>query len=214
MTISASGLRGLLALVALGPVAAIAAACGTASSSSSPPGSAVGTQAPSSGSSTPAAPASTPSTSAGGPTSAGPAECTSATLHVKVGSGNGAAGTIYYDIVFTNAGSASCFLKGYPGVSLVSADGTSGSQIGADAKRDAVTPSKQIILAAGQVAHAVLGVAEAGNFPQSKCDPVTAHWLKVFPPDQTVAAYAPFTTQTCPSTSVPTMHITAISSGA
>jgi hypothetical protein len=162
--------------------------------------------APSSGS----AAASTPSTS----TPAGPAECATAALRVKIGPSNGAAGTIYYDIVFTNAGQAACFLQGYPGVSLVSAGNTAGSQIGADAKRDPVTPSKQVVLAAGQTAHAVLGVSEAGNFPASNCNLVTAHWLKVFPPDQTVAAYAPFTTQTCASTSVPTMHITPISSGA
>jgi hypothetical protein len=211
MTISASGARRLLALAALGPVAAVAAACGTSSSGSSPEHTVTVTLKPSSGGSTPA---STPSTSPAAPTSAGPAECTTAGLRVKIGPSNGAAGTIYYDIVFTNAGSAACFLQGYPGVSLVSAGSTAGSQIGADAKRNAVTPSKQIVLAAGQTAHAVIGVADAENFPASKCKPVTAHWLKVFPPDQTVAAYAPFTTQTCASTSVPTMSITTISSGA
>jgi hypothetical protein len=210
MTISASGVRRLLALAALGPVTAAAAACGTSSSSSSPGSTVTVTVPPSSGGS---APASTPSTPQGS-TPAGPAECTTAALHVKIGSGNGAAGTIYYDVVFTDVGSATCLLQGYPGVSLVSAASTSGSQIGADAKRDSVTPSVQITLAAGQTAHAVLGVAEAGNFPASKCNPVNAHWLKVFPPDQTVAAYAPFTTQTCASTSVPTMRITTISSGA
>lgn len=205
MTISASGVRRLLALSALGPVTAVAAACGTSSSGGSPAtGSTVTvTATPPSGGSSPA------STSA----SAGLAECTTAMLRVKIGSSNGAAGTIYYDIVFTNVGSGTCFLRGYPGVSLVSAGSTAGSQIGADAKRDSVTPSKQIVLAAGQTAHAVLGVAQAGNFPASRCNPVTAHWLKVFPPDQTVAAYVPFTTQTCASTSVPTMRITTIRSG-
>ena len=203
MTNSASGVRRLLALSALGPVAAAAAACGT-SPSSSPPGSTGSTVTVS----------VTPSVSPGAPTSAGLAECTTAMLRVKIGSSNGAAGTIYYDIVFTNVGSGSCFLQGYPGVSLVSAGSTAGSQIGSDAKRDPVTPSRQIRLAAGQTAHAVLGVAEAANFPASKCDAVTAHWLKIFPPDQTVAAYAPFTTQTCASTSLPTMRITTISSGA
>ena len=206
MNISASVVRRLLALGALAP---IAAACGTSSGSGSPGSRVTVTVTPSSGGTT----ASTPSTSQSS-ASAGPAECATAALHVKIGSSNGAAGTIYYDVVFTNVGTATCFLQGYPGVSLVSAGSSSGSQIGADAKRDSVTPSKQIVLATGQIAHAVLGVAEAGNFPASKCNPVTAHWLKVFPPDQTVAAYAPFTTQTCASTSVPTMRITTISSGA
>lgn len=208
MTIATSCVRRLLALGALGPVAALVAACGSSSSSGTPGSTVTVTVPPSSGGTTPASSPSTP------PTPAGLAECTTAVLHVKLGTSNGAAGTIYYDIVFTNAGTKSCFIEGYPGVSLVSAGNTAGSQIGADAKRDAVTPSAQVTLAAGQTAHAVLGVANAGNFPASKCDPVTAHWLKVFPPDQTVAAYAPFTTQTCASTSVPTMRITAISSGA
>lgn len=206
MTNSAPGVRRLLALSALGPVTAVVVACGTSSSGGSPAttGSTVTVTA---------TPSSSGSSPAGTSPSAGLAECTTAMLRVKIGSSNGAAGTIYFDIVFTNVGSGTCFLQGYPGISLVSAGSTAGRQIGADAKRDSVTPSRQIVLAAGQTAHAVLGVAEAGNFPASNCNPVTAHWLKVFPPDQRVAAYAPFTTQTCASTSVPTMRITTISSG-
>ncbi len=207
MNTPASGARRLLALAALGPVAVLVAACGT--SSSSAPGSPVtvtGTQTPGT---SPSASSSQPA-----PTSAGPAECGSAGLHVKVGSSNGAAGTIYYNIDLTNVSGSTCFLQGYPGVSLVSEGSSAGSQIGADAKRDPVTPSRQIVLAAGQTAHAVLAVAQAGNFPASKCNPATAHWLKVFPPNQTVAVYARFTIQTCASTSLPTMRITRISAGA
>ena len=141
-------------------------------------------------------------------------ECTTADLKVTRGQSNGAAGTIYYNIDFTNTSSSSCFVQGYPGVSLVSAGNGAGTQIGTDAKRVPVTPSHQIVLAPGQTANAALGVAEAGNFPASSCNPVTAHWLKVFPPDQTVAAYVAFTTQTCASTTTATMHISAITSGA
>jgi hypothetical protein len=209
MSISASGARLLLALIALGPVAAVAAGCGTSAGSSSPGRTVTVTVTPPSGGSTP-----TPSGSQAPPTSAAATECTTAVLHVTIGPGNGAAGTSFYDIEFTNAGSGNCFVQGYPGVSLVSAGSTAGSQVGSDAKRDTVAPSRQIVLAPGKAAHAVLSVADAGNFPRSKCSPVTAHWLKVFPPDQTVAAYIPFTTQTCASTSVPTLHITTIGSGA
>jgi len=160
------------------------------------------------------APASTPATTPASTTPAGPAECTTGGLHVAVGSSQGAAGTIYYNIDFTNASSSSCILQGFPGVSLVSAGSTAGSQIGADAKRNSTTTSNPISVAPGQTAHAVLAIAQAGAFPASKCHPVTAHWLKVFPPDQTVAAYVSFSTQTCASTSVPTMRIAAISTGA
>jgi Protein of unknown function (DUF4232) len=206
-----SGSRKLLAVAALGSAAAFVTACGSSSSAGSPPSTVTVTISPSSGTSpSPATPV--PATPSSAP--AGPAECTTAALHVMVGQSNGAAGTIYFNLDFTNASASSCFVQGYPGVSLVSAGSNSGSQIGADAKRDPVTPVHQIVLAAGQTAHAVLGVTDAGNFPSSTCHMVTAHFIKVFPPDQTVPAYAPFTTQTCASTSVPTMHITAISSGA
>ncbi len=204
------GTRGLLALAAIGPVALLAAACGTTSTPTSTATVTV-TARPPAGAGTPSTPATSSSAT---PTPAGPGECTSAELKVTTGQSNGAAGTIYSNLDFTNISAGPCFVQGYPGVSLVSAGDGSGSQIGADAKRDTVTPSKQILLNAGDVAHAVLGVAEAGNFPASSCHIVTAHWLQVFPPDQTVAEFVPFTTQTCSSTSTPTMRITVLSSGA
>jgi Protein of unknown function (DUF4232) len=202
--------RRLAAAVAVAGSVAFVAACGSSSSPGSP-GQGV-TTITITKTANPAQPTPSPSSTAPA-TPTGPAECTTADLKVTVGQSNGAAGTIYSNIDFTNASSASCFVQGYPGVSLVSAGNGSGSQIGADAKRTPVTPPNKVVLAPGQVAHAALGVAEAGNFPASTCNPTTAHWLKVFPPDQTVAAYLAFTTQTCASTSVPTMHIAAMSSG-
>ena len=139
--------------------------------------------------------------------------CTTAGLRVSKGAPNGAAGTIFYNIDFTNTSGTACVLEGYPGVSLVSAGSNAGHQVGDDAKRTTTTPVHPITLAGGQTAHAVLGVADAGNFPAAKCNPVTAHWLKVFPPNQRAAAYVSFTTQTCASTTQPTMTIAAMASG-
>jgi hypothetical protein len=210
MSITAPGARRLAATAAMVSTAALVAACGSSSGPAAPAQTVTRTvtqTAP------PAQPTPTQSSSAPA-TPTGPAECTSAELKVSLGSSNGAAGTIYYNIDFTNTSASACFVQGYPGVSLVSAGDGSGSQIGADAKRTPVTPSHQIVLTAGQTANAALGVAEAGNFPASTCKPVTAHWLKVFPPDQRVAAYVAFSTQTCSAASVATMHIAAMSSGA
>ncbi len=145
---------------------------------------------------------------------AGPAECTTAGLRISVKPGGAAAGTGFANIDFTNAGASSCFLQGYPGVSLVSAGSNAGSQIGADAKRDPTVPSTLVTLAPGQTAHALLAIVDALNFPAAKCQPVTAHWLKVFPPDQFAAAFVRFTTKTCASTSVPTLRIQRVKSGA
>jgi Protein of unknown function (DUF4232) len=209
MNLLRSSARKLVLFAALGSAAAFAAGCGTTSSGGSPSRTVTVTVPASAG-----ATATATTTPAGTPTSVPLAECTTSDLRVKVGSSNGAAGTIYYSIDLTNISTSNCFLQGYPGVSLVSAGTNAGSQIGADAKRDPVVPAKQITLAPGSTANAQLGVAEAGNFPASSCHQVTAHWLKVFPPDQTVAAYTPLTTQTCSSTSVPTMHIAALTAGA
>jgi hypothetical protein len=54
-----------------------------------------------------------------------------------------------------------------------------------------------VTLAPGQVAHATLQVAQAGNYDPAQCKPVTAHWLRIFPPDQTAPLYVSFTTKAC-----------------
>jgi hypothetical protein len=208
MSSSAHAARRALAVSFLAGLSALATACSSGSGTAAPTSTVTVTQAPAS------TPASTPATAPSSTAPAAPAQCTTADLRVHVGSSQGAAGTIYYFIDFTNVSGSTCVVQGYPGVSLVSRGSTAGSQIGADAKRGSTAAVKLITLAQGQTGHAMLGIAEAGVFPPSSCHPVTAHWLKVFPPDQTVAAYVSFTTQTCASTSQPTMHISAISSGA
>jgi len=197
--------RGLPTIVLLAVSAWFVAGC--SSGSPSPTTTVTVTQSPTSASSAPSGSATT------GPPAAGAAECPTSALQVSTGVQQGAAGTTFYNVDFTNASGSTCFLQGYPGVSLVSAGSNAGSQIGADAKRDPTVAASQILVAAGQTAHAVLAIVDAGNFPPSRCNLVTAHWLKVFPPDQTEAAYVRFTTQTCASTSLPTMRITAISAG-
>src|SRR6202042_1643758 len=101
----------------------------------------------------------------------------------------------YVALAFTNTSGHSCDMFGFPGVSFVT--GNPGSQIGAAASRqEAIGPEKGR-LASGAVAHAWLGVVDAGNFSPSACGQVTAHWLKVFPPDQFTALYTRFTAQVC-----------------
>jgi hypothetical protein len=215
MNLTALGSRNLLVLAALASVTALAAGCGTASTSGSPNQAASTGTSHAGGSVTTKPPSPSPSPSSpASPSAPALAECVTSALKVKVGSSNGAAGTIFYSLDFTNVSGSTCFVQGYPGVSLVTAGSNSGSQVGADAKRDSVFAAKQVVLAPGKTAVAQLGIAEAGNFPSAKCQMVTAHWLKIFPPDQTVATYVPFTTQTCASTSVATMHIAALTAGA
>ena len=49
----------------------------------------------------------------------------------------------------------------------------------------------------GGVAHAIVQVANAGNYTPSQCSPVTAHYLRIYPPNQFTAIYAPYTVQVC-----------------
>jgi hypothetical protein len=115
---------------------------------------------------------------------------------VSVSASQGAAaGSSYNAIVFTNVSGAACTLYGYPGVSFVAAAG--GSQIGIPATENPAHPRQLITLAPGQAGHAELQVINAENYPPANCGLVTAHWLKVYPPNQTAPLYASFTAQAC-----------------
>ena len=149
----------------------------------------------SSGSSTPAAPSlSSMSPSANG---SGTPRCTASALkgEVKVSAAGGAAGSIYYPLDLTNTSDTTCTLFGYPGVSFVT--GPDGTQLGAAALRNPVAAATTVTLGPGQVAHAVLQVGAAGNYDPAQCQPVTAHYLRIYPPDQTASLVVPFTTQVC-----------------
>ena len=114
---------------------------------------------------------------------------------MQAGSGGVAAGSSYYPIRFANVSGASCTLYGYPGVSFVTAQG--GSQIGPAATRNPAVAKQLVTLSPGQTVHAELQVVDAENYPPADCGLVTAHWLKVYPPNQTAPAYVSFTAQAC-----------------
>jgi hypothetical protein len=89
-------------------------------------------------------------------------------------------------------------LFGFPGVSFVTSP--NGSQIGDAATRQSDKPVQTVTLAPGGVAHATLQVVQALNFPAAKCQPVTAHFLKIYPPNQTAAVVLSFTAKACAAT--------------
>jgi Protein of unknown function (DUF4232) len=91
---------------------------------------------------------------------------------------SGAAGTIYYPIEFTNLGSRTCWLSGYPRVTGTSKSGTS---FGRAAGR-LTLPVRRIMLRKNQTAHALLGIVEPGII--AGCHAVTGGGLAVHPPGQ------------------------------
>jgi Protein of unknown function (DUF4232) len=211
MAYPATAPRAVLAAAALACGGVLLAACGSSGGSAAAPATVTATVTATPSASTAAPPATGSSIS---PHTAGPAACATSGLSVKLGAGNGAAGSTFVPIVFTNTTGSSCSLFGYPGVSFVTGQG--GSQIGAAAMRDPTEPARSIVVAAGGVAHATLRVVQADNFPAAGCKPTAVSTLKIFPPGQTDALYLAFSSRTCASTSPSdqVLYIQTMGSGA
>jgi Protein of unknown function (DUF4232) len=213
----------------------LVAACGTAGPTqpASPPTPGAGessavTQPPATSPSSPPAPASpAPAASAStsrGPSSPSPANssgpgltaCRTASLRIAIDDSQaaGAAGSAYYPLNFTNTSAAPCGLYGYPGVSFVAAPAGTGAQIGAAALRSGAFAKVAVRLAAGGTAHAWLQVTVAGNYPSSTCRPVTARWLRVYPPGETVAGYVGHAFSACSATSTALLTVLPVRTGA
>ena len=198
-------------------VAAVAAAGLLAGCASASTNQACATpNTPAAGAATTGSTTQAPGAAAGtGSGTAGLAACESASLRVTVDASQagGAAGSTYYPVDFTNTSSSPCGLYGYPGVSFVTADSSAGRQIGAAAQQNPGFGKVAVRLAASGVAHAWLQVAEAGNYPAASCQPVTAHWLRVFAPGETEALYVNHAFDACSSASAPLLTVMPVRSG-
>jgi hypothetical protein len=175
----------------------------TATSASSPAPS-----APSSPAASPSLPSSSAGTSSAAADSNG---CATRSLKASAGVAQGAAGSIYQVIDFTNISGASCTLYGYPGVAL--AGGSPVTQIGAAASRSTVATPKTVTLAAGGTASALLRITDAGNYPATRCNPVASGYLQIYPPDQTTPIYLAYKSTGCSSTSVNLLSIGVVQAG-
>jgi hypothetical protein len=216
--------RRVLWLAGAVAAASLVTACGSAGTGSGHPaasGSRSATRSPvtssSSGSATPVTSPSSAASSGGSGAGAGAglALCTTASLRITVPNlqGGGTAGSAYYPLNFTNTSATACELYGYPGVSFTAAPDSAGQQIGAAAQRSAEFGKVAVRLAPGATAHAWLQVADAGNYPASSCQPVTAQWLRVYPPGETVPAYAGHTFSACSSASVVQLTVLPVRAG-
>jgi Protein of unknown function (DUF4232) len=124
----------------------------------------------------------------------------------------GAAGSLYQNIDFTNVGTTACALYGYPGVSL--GTGMPFNQVGAAASRSTTASPAVVTLSPGQTANALLRVTQALNYPQAKCAPAKTTYLQIYPPNQTTAIYLAYAATGCTSTSVNLLMIGVVQAGA
>ena len=107
--------------------------------------------------------------------------------------GNGAAGSSYYQLKFTNLSGHTCTMIGYPGVSGVN---LANAQLGSAASRS-TTSHHSLTLANGATVSAQLRIGDAGNFQSSACHMTTAAGLRVYAPNQSVAKIIPFPFSAC-----------------
>jgi hypothetical protein len=174
------------------------------SSSSSP-------SSPASSAAAPSSPASSPAQPGASSAAAGSNACATRALRASAGTAQGAAGSIYQVIDFTNISGASCTLYGYPGVALAS--GTPVTQIGAAASRSTGSPAATVTLAADGTASALLRITDAENYPATRCNPVGSDYLQIYPPNQTTPIYLAYKSTGCSSTSVNLLTIGVVHAG-
>jgi hypothetical protein len=120
--------------------------------------------------------------------------CTTATLKLQIGAGQGTAGTNYQELEFVNIGHKPCKLFGYPGVSFVT---SSGSLIGSPSVRDPASAVHFVRLKPGGVASAVSRQPNPGNYQPAACRAITADRVRVYPPGETVPLFAHNSVQIC-----------------
>jgi len=214
MTLRRTVLTGTAGLAMVVTAAALA---GCASSSPSSSSSSVTTPAaPASSSAAPASSSASPgsaSSAAVNPnTAAGPPACATRDLKATVGVAQGAAGSVYQVIDFTNIGTASCSLYGYPGVAL--AGGSPVTQIGAAASRSTQTAASLVTLTAGATGNVLLRITQAENYPSATCNPVASTYLQIYPPNQTTPIYLAYKSTGCSSSKVNLLTVSVVQAGA
>jgi hypothetical protein len=117
---------------------------------------------------------------------------------VADGQGNGAAGTIYYPLEFTNLSGHACSMYGFPGVSAIS---RGGQQLGSPANwvtGGGLGTPRTVIVPPGATVHAILAYHDVAVSTAPGCHPVnTTFELRVYPPDQRGATFAFFDLEAC-----------------
>ncbi len=181
----------LATIVAAAAAAVVATGCATAGPAAAPSPSPSVTHAPSA--------SATSSGNATGVAGSGattfPPECTAADLTVTSGATEAAVGHSSLVLLFTNASSAPCFVRGYPGVAVQLPDGRASNAVRAMSGYmggDAAPSPAQVQLAPGVTASALI---EWLHFPQDGSASVTpadcagdgAVGLLVTAPDQTTS---------------------------
>jgi hypothetical protein len=146
--------------------------------------------------------------------------CTTSNLVVWLNTvGNGAAGSSYYNLNFTNLSGHTCTLQGYPGVSGVS---LTNHQVGSSAARSNAIGASTITLTSARsakglessssrnTATVILQITEVENYPVASCSQISAAGLRVYPPGQTASKVISFPFAACAKSGLRFLHVQAV----
>ncbi len=137
-------------------------------------------------------------------------EATLADLKISIAeaTGGGTAGSIYYNIEFQNTSGVVVSMFGYPGVSVVDANG---NRIGDAAGNASATTEEKVVMEPNAFVHVQLRVTDAGALvPQA--DQATSVSVRIYPPDSTASVLLPFAV-VVPTTNVVSMSVSPVIAG-
>jgi hypothetical protein len=131
-----------------------------------------------------------------GSTETSDTSCKSSELSVAPGPDGGGGGMQKSDatLQFTNTGSRTCTMQGFPGVSFVTGD--DGQQVGLPAAREGGTTAA-VTLAPGASTTDWLLITSPDPYPAETCKPVDVKGLRIYPPGETAAMFLPREDRTC-----------------
>ncbi|WP_246009644.1 DUF4232 domain-containing protein [Actinokineospora cianjurensis] len=113
-------------------------------------------------------------------------DCKVSELKLAVKDGDAAAGTVFRKLVFTNAGTRTCVIQGFPGVSYVTGD--DGHQVGPAAYRVG-TKGAPVRLEPGSSATSDVGFVNVRNYDPQVCQPTPVRGLRIYPPHDTESTF-------------------------
>ncbi len=123
--------------------------------------------------------------------------------------GNGAAGSISYNLRLTNLSGRTCTLSGYPRVAGVD---LGGRQLGSGSGRER-SSTPRVTLRNLATASILLEIVDVYNFSPGYCGQVTAAGLRLYAPGQSSSKVIPFPFKACSRTGPGYLRVQAVRSG-
>jgi hypothetical protein len=93
---------------------------------------------------------------------------------------------VFRPLIFTNTGSRTCELRGFPGVSYVAGD--DGHQVGPAAEMSGAR-GPEVPIPPGRTAVAQLRLVNVQNFDAAVCGPTPVRGLRIYPPGDTASLF-------------------------